>query len=127
LNVLDVDQTGLDLSTFKSSDFSSLCDFLFSNKLPSSVNQLHFSGIGLVLHNQLKSSIASSINYASLSLDTVDDLQILLSQELLGNVSKLHIHVQQKRQGCKLQIGSLENIRTNSLLVLVYYDITKVE
>jgi hypothetical protein len=103
LNELKIHDKGLDQSRLISADFITLRDFLFVDGLPSSVNKLYFDmPTGFVLHNQLKSSNTSQINYAFLQLNTVDDLQVLLSKGLLSNVSVLHIHLKQKQTECKL-------------------------
>jgi hypothetical protein len=103
LNRLKIYDQGLEQSRLLAKDLATLRDFLFINGLPSSVKTLYFYiKDGFVLYNQLKSSITSQINYAFLQLDTVDDLQVLLNKGLLSNISKLHIYLKQKRQGCKL-------------------------
>jgi hypothetical protein len=103
LKTLKFTEEGLEKSELKSADFIKLRDFLFIKGLPTNVTELSFhTSIGFVLHNQLKSSITSQINYAFLQLDTIHDLQLLLNKGLLGNASKLHIHVKQNQRRCKL-------------------------
>jgi hypothetical protein len=103
LNVLKIHDKGVEQSRLISADYFILRGFLFVNGLPRSVNKIYFDmSSGFVLHDQLKSSITSQINDACLQLNTVNDLQLLLSKGLLINVSTLHIHLKQKRHECKL-------------------------
>jgi hypothetical protein len=102
LKALYFDETNQDKSISISADLVTLRNFLFVDGLPSSVEEIYFqTTCGLILHNGLKSSTASGINDASLNLDTIDDLQLLLNKGLLGNVSKLQIHLKNKQKGCK--------------------------
>lgn len=117
LETLYINESSKNRLLSNSSDMVPLRKFLFVNGLPPSVNEIHFhTRSGFVLHNQLKSFKTAQIKHASLRLDTADDLQILLNNGFLGNVSTLYVHLNAKQERCKLRFTTIEHVRTVSSL-----------
>ncbi len=91
-------------------DHVNLRDFVFVNGLSPTANKLNFyTTFGLVLHNELNSLNTSQIKDASLRLNTINDLQILLNKGFLGNVSTLNITLKTKQEGRKLRSTTIHH------------------
>ena len=77
---------------------SLLRDFVFNNRIGSSLHTLHATlWPGFVLSDQLLESVITQLQYVQLDLDSFDDLCVLLDKHVIPNVRRLLIYLNRPR------------------------------